>query len=184
MRQLLRSIFVVRTAANGTELGQRSARSLTRLGWPRSSHSAGLTPLVSFGRYDVSSLTALELLRWDYKQGERVDGVAAAGLRRGCRCGLWIWGPSYGEIWGDMDLYSGSVCSVVSTAFVALDAPCMAPSPRPQLPAPESRFGIAAICETLPALLNRSGGSRGLEEAMAAAAARRGGLLAPAWNLL
>ena len=46
------------------------------------------------------------------------------------------------------------------------------------------RFGIAAICETLPALLNRSGGSRGLEEAMAAAAARRGGLLAPAWNRL
>ena len=34
-------------------------------------------------RYDVSSLTSVELLRWDYKEGVR-DGVGALGIAAIC----------------------------------------------------------------------------------------------------
>jgi hypothetical protein len=80
---------------------------------------AELSEVLLAARYDVSKLSTLELLRWDYKQAARPMGGG-----------------------------SGQTLAV----------------------------GIAAICETVPELVSRSGGAAGLEAAMAEASARRGGL--------
>ena len=90
---------------------------------------AELSGTLLAARYDVRSLSTVELMRWDYKEATRPLGGGGGG---GSNAG--------GGMGGGM------------------------------------RVGIAAICETVPELMARSGGAAGLEAAMVEASERRGGL--------
>jgi hypothetical protein len=114
---------------------------------------AELSDTLLAARYDVRKFSTVELMRWDYKELVRHLG----GAERGGESAAAAEGGSIAV--GAAAAEGGSMAMGAGAA----EGGSMA-------------VGIAAICETIPELIARSGGAAGLEKAMAEASERRGGL--------